>query len=96
MTPSPPSHTERSFEDTIQTVEEARRLYGDRIAVLGGIDVDFLCRATQEQVRVRTRRTIERCMPGGGWCLGTGNSVANYIPLDNYLAMLEEGRAFTA
>ena len=29
---------------------------------------------------------------GGGYCLGTGNSVANYIPLANYLAMLDEGR----
>jgi uroporphyrinogen decarboxylase len=85
-----------SFEDTIQTVEEARRAYGDRIAVLGGIDVDFLCRATPEEIRARTRRTIEACLPGGGWCLGTGNSVANYIPLDNYLAMLDEGRAFGA
>jgi uroporphyrinogen decarboxylase len=26
--------------------------------------------------------------------LGTGNSVANYVPLDNYLAMLDEGRRF--
>jgi uroporphyrinogen decarboxylase len=24
--------------------------------------------------------------------LGTGNSVANYVPLKNYLAMLDEGR----
>ena len=30
-------------------------------------------------------------MPCGGYCLGTGNSVTNYIPLDNYLAMLDEG-----
>ena len=85
-----------SFEDTIQTVQDARRLYGSRIAVLGGIDVDFLCRSSEEQVRDRTRRTIEGCMPGGGWCLGTGNSVANYIPLDNYLAMLDEGRRYSA
>jgi uroporphyrinogen decarboxylase len=81
-----------SFEDAIQPVQDAKVAYGDRIAVLGGIDVDFLCRATEKQVRERTRRTIETCMPGGGWCLGTGNSVANYIPLDNYLAMLDEGR----
>ncbi len=33
-------------------------------------------------------------MPGGGYCLGTGNSVANYIPLDNYLAMVDEGRRY--
>lgn len=83
-----------SFEDTIITVTEAKELYGDRIALLGGIDVDFLCRATEEQVRRRVRETLERCLPGGGYCLGTGNSVANYIPLGNYLAMLDEGRRF--
>jgi uroporphyrinogen decarboxylase len=32
------------------------------------------------------------CGVGGGYVLGTGNSVANYIPLPNYLAMLDEGR----
>ena len=83
-----------SFEDTIESVVDAKRKYGDRIAVLGGIDMDFLCRADEGQVRRRVRETLEKCMPGGGYCLGTGNSVANYIPLDNYLAMLDEGRKF--
>jgi uroporphyrinogen decarboxylase len=62
--------------------------------LLGGIDVDFLCRASEAEVRARVRRTLEACMPGGGYVLGTGNSVANYIPVDNYLAMLDEGRRF--
>ena len=84
-----------SFEDTFETVVSAKESYGDRIALLGGIDVDFLCRADEAQVRRRVRETLERCMPGGGYCLGTGNSVANYIPLDNYLAMQDEGRKFT-
>jgi uroporphyrinogen decarboxylase len=83
-----------SFEDTIETVQDAKRLYGQDIAVIGGIDVDFLCRASEEEVRARTRQTLRDCHPGGGYCLGTGNSVANYIPLDNYLAMLDEGRRF--
>jgi uroporphyrinogen decarboxylase len=83
-----------SFEDTIKTVEETKERYGHRIAVLGGIDMDFLCRADESAVRARTRRTLERCHPGGGYCLGTGNSVANYVPLDNFLAMLDEGRRF--
>jgi len=83
-----------SFEDTIESVVEAKERYGDRIAVLGGIDVDFLCRASEEQIRQRVRDTLERCLPGGGYCLGSGNSIANYIPLDNYLAMLDEGRRF--
>ena len=83
-----------SFEDVIQPVAEAKRLYGDRIAVLGGVDVDFLCRASEEEVRAYTRRVIDACAPGGGWALGTGNSVANYIPVQNYLAMLDAGRAY--
>jgi len=81
-----------SFEDTIESVIDFRLRYGHRIAALGGIDVDFLCRADEEQIRARVRETLEACMPGGGYVLGTGNSVANYIPLRNYLVMLDEGR----
>lgn len=83
-----------SFEDTIESVVEDKALYGERIALLGGIDVDFLCRADEGQVRRRTRETLIKCLPGGGYCLGTGNSVTNYIPLGNYLAMVDEGRRF--
>jgi uroporphyrinogen decarboxylase len=85
-----------SFEDTIEDVRDAKQKYGDRIAVLGGIDVDFMCREDEDAVRARVRDTLDACQPGGGYCLGTGNSVANYIPLDNYLAMLDEGRRYGA
>ena len=84
-----------SYEDTIRTVEATKARYGHRIAVLGGIDVDFLCRSNEEAIRRRVRATLEACHSGGGYCLGTGNSVTNYIPLDNYLAMLDEGRRFS-
>jgi hypothetical protein len=33
-------------------------------------------------------------MKGKGYCLGTRNTVANYMPVDNYLAMLDEGRKY--
>jgi uroporphyrinogen decarboxylase len=83
-----------SFEDTILNVQEAKRLYGGRVSLLGGIDMDFLCRADPKAVRQRVRETLEVCQPGGGYCLGTGNSVANYVPLENFLVMLDEGRKF--
>jgi uroporphyrinogen decarboxylase len=83
-----------SFEDTILDVRDAKQSYGDRIAMLGGIDMDFLCRANKADVRQRVRETLTVCQPGGGYCLGTGNTVANYIPIENYLAMLDEGRKF--
>lgn len=81
-----------SFEDVIEPVTEAKRKYGGRIALLGGIDVDLLTRGSEDAVRRRTRAVIEACHPGGGWCLGTGNTACNYISLDNFLAMIDEGR----
>jgi len=83
-----------SFEDTIEDVREVKGTYGRRIALLGGIDVDFLCRADESAIRQRVRDTLDVCLPGGGYCLGTGNSVANYIPLDHYLAMVDEGMLY--
>jgi uroporphyrinogen decarboxylase len=83
-----------SFEDTIEDVREVKHTYGRKTSLIGGIDVDFLCRADEEQIRARVRDTLETCLPGGGYCLGSGNSVANYIPLDSYLAMVDEGRLY--
>ncbi len=85
-----------SFEDTIEPVILAKERYGSEMAIIGGIDVHFLCTADEEQIRKRVRETLDACMPGGGYCLGSGNSVTNYIPVDHYLAMMDEGRRYSA
>jgi uroporphyrinogen decarboxylase len=85
--------SKHSFEDKILPVEEAYRRWGDRTAILGGVDMDLLGRGTEEAVRARTREILEVCgSKGTGYCLGSGNTAANYIPKQNYLAMLDEGR----
>jgi uroporphyrinogen decarboxylase len=81
-----------SFEDVIQPVAEFKRQYGSRVAALGGIDMDVLAGGAEHEVRAYTRKVIEECAPGGGWALGSGNTVANYVPVENFLAMLDEGR----
>lgn len=83
-----------SYEDVILPVAEVKRRWGSRTAILGGVDVDVLCRSSESEVRAYTRAIIEACAPGGGYALGTGNTVANYIPVNNYVAMLEEGLKF--
>jgi uroporphyrinogen decarboxylase len=83
-----------SFEDAILPVTTAVEKYGDRIGILGGIDVDFLCRSSEADIRRRVRDTLGVCHPGGGYMLGSGNSIPNYMPLDNYLTMLDEGRRY--
>jgi len=81
-----------SFQDKILPIEEAYRRYGDRIALLGGVDVDLLSRGTTEEVRSRTRQILEACAPTGGLAMGSGNSVTNYCKMENFYAMLDETR----
>lgn len=81
-----------SFEDKIMPVEEAHEKWGDRIGIIGGVEMDVIAQGTEEQVRTRTRKILEACASKGRYVLGTGNSVANYVPQRNYLAMLDEGR----
>jgi uroporphyrinogen decarboxylase len=81
-----------SWEDVIMPVAEAKRLWGERIGIIGGIDVDALYRRSPEEVRRYTLDVLEACAPGGGYLLGSGNSVANYVPVGNYMAMLDAWR----
>lgn len=80
-----------SFEDTYLPIAEAKRLYGGRIGLIGGVDMDFISRRSEPEVRAYVSNVLRLCKPGGGFCLGTGNTVANYIPLENYLTMLDVG-----
>jgi len=80
-----------SFQDVIISVAEFKKRYGDKIGVLGGVDVDKLARLNEEEIRKYVRSILDECIPGGRYALGSGNSIANYIPVKNYLAMLEEG-----
>jgi len=83
-----------SFEDAIMTVIEFHRKYGNRIAILGGIDVDTLCRFPENKLRVYIRNVLKKCAHKGGYALGSGNSVTNYVLPENYLIMVEEGLNF--
>lgn len=80
-----------SFQDTIIPVIDFEKLYGSRIAVLGGVDMDKISRLAEPDLRSYVCNILAHCVPGGGYALGTGNSVADYIPVKNFLAMLEEG-----
>jgi len=79
-----------SFQDTIIPVGEFKRRYGKRIAVFGGVDVNKLCRLQENELRGYVREILEECMPYG-YALGSGNSIANYVPVKNYFIMLDEG-----
>ncbi|MEM1509878.1 MAG: uroporphyrinogen decarboxylase family protein [Thermofilaceae archaeon] len=83
-----------SYEDVSYPVTEYKELYGSRIAILGGVDMDKLSRMPTDLFTGYVKEVLRACAPGGGYALGCGNSVANYIRIENYLTMIEIGKKY--
>ena len=79
-----------SFEDGIVPVQDFQARYGGRIAVLGGIDLNILAGGSPDDVRRQTHRLVTTCGARGRYAVGSGNSVPSYVPLENYLVMIDE------
>lgn len=78
-----------SFEDAIFPVEEAWEQFHNRIGIIGGIDLDFLVRGEPDQIRQRATTLLRITADEGRYALGSGNSIPHYVPVKNYIAMLE-------
>ncbi len=76
-----------SYEDNIVPVEDAYDALQGKIAVLGGLDVNFMSSASPEEVYRRAKAMLDKTAAKGGYALGTGNSVPDYIPDENFFAM---------
>ena len=85
-----------SYEDVIWPVQDFQAEFGDRIAVLGGMDLNLLSSGTEEDVRRHTRFLIETCGGRGRYAIGSGNSIPSYVPVENYLAMVDEAHRCNA
>jgi uroporphyrinogen decarboxylase len=81
-----------SFQDLILPVGEAKARFGDRVALMGGVDMHQLATLPEDELRTYLRAILDRCMPGGRFAFGSGNTIANFIPLKNYAILLDEAR----
>jgi uroporphyrinogen decarboxylase len=50
-----------------------------------------LARSNDAEIKSYTSMLIEKLGGKGGYAIGSGNSIAHYIPLQNYITMLEIG-----
>ena len=78
-----------SYEDNIVPVEKAYKDLFPHIAVLGGIDVNFLATGEKEEIKKRCENMLELTLNTGGYALGSGNSIPSYVPADHYFAMIQ-------
>jgi uroporphyrinogen decarboxylase len=78
-----------SNEDAIAPFDRWIELYGRRIGLLGGFDMDFLCQKKPDEIEARVSEAGRRFRAAArGYALGSGNSIPDYVPVENYLAMV--------
>jgi len=82
------------IEPQAMAIAEVKKRYGDRLCLIGHVDVDLLSRGTPEDVREQVRKNIEEAAYNGGYCVGSGNSVPDYVKYENYIAMLAAAKEF--
>ena len=71
------------------TLAEAKRLYGERVCLMGNFDCVILARGTRQQAFEEARRCLREGMEGGGYVLVTGDEVPADAKWENLEAMVE-------
>ncbi|WP_337872970.1 uroporphyrinogen decarboxylase family protein [Ignavibacterium sp.] len=83
------------IEPKAMDIVEVKKRYRDRIALIGNVDVDLLARGTKDEIRKNVLFNIENVGLNGGYCVGSGNSIPEYVSLDNYITMIETAKSFS-
>ncbi len=80
------------IEPQAMDIVELKKARGKDFCLVGNIDVDLLSRASTEEVGNMVKYLLKNVAPGGGFCLGSGNTVPDYAIYENYLKMIETGK----
>jgi len=75
---------------------EFKRKYGDRLTVIGNVDVNNLSLGTPESVRAEVRDKLARLAPGGRYVIASSSCIPEYVKPENYRAMVDAIREFSA
>jgi uroporphyrinogen-III decarboxylase len=75
------------IEKGAMDIVEVKRRYGDRLCILGNVDLNILGMGTPTEVETEVRYLIDNVGPGGGYIVSSGNSLAAYVLPENVLAM---------
>ena len=82
------------MEKGAMDIRAVKRAYGDRICVLGNVDLNILGMGTPEDVDDEVRGLIRDVGPGGGYIVTSGNSLAGYLKPENVVALSRAVQAY--
>ena len=75
------------IEKGAMDIRAMKRDYGDRLCLLGNVDLNILGLGTPADTDAEVRDLVRDVAPGGGYIVTSGNSVASYLEPANVLAM---------
>ena len=82
-----------SNEDQIAPFYKWIENYNDRIGLFGGIDVNTLCLNSYDDVyRLSLEAATRYRSAAKGWGMGSGNSIAEYVPVEGFIAMVDAAK----
>jgi uroporphyrinogen decarboxylase len=78
------------IEPKAMDIVQTKQKVAGRATLIGNIDLGYtLTRGTPAEVEAEVRERIRTVAPGGGYCLGSANSITSYVPLANFNALRE-------
>lgn len=75
------------IDPSCMDIFKVKEMYGDRITLVGNVSNEMLRTGTPSEIERYVDELITRVAPGGGYCVGSGNSVPEWANFENYMAM---------
>ncbi len=75
------------IEPVAMDINQVKREYGNRVCLIGNVDVGLLANGTPSEIEVAVRTLIKDVAPGGGYILSSGNSIPSYAKAENVVEM---------
>ena len=78
------------IEPNAMDIRRVREIVGPNVCLIGNVDLAFpLALGTPSDVDLAVKDLIRTLGPAGGYCVSSGNSIPEYVPYDNWLALRE-------
>lgn len=82
------------IEPESMDIYDLRRRVGHKLCLLGNIRVHSLATESPAAIRELVKDRVTRLGHEGAYCVGSSNSIPNYVPIENYKAMLQASADF--
>lgn len=75
---------------------ELKKSLQGRLCLVGNFDINLLALGTPEEIRQEVKTKMQALAPGGGYVAASSTSIPDFVKPENFRAMVEAIREFSA